>query len=182
VKAEAPARKVTIASKPRPASPTRVKLDVKAEPKATTTTKAKATSKPKATAKVMAKPKAKVTAKLKVEPSRPVAKAAGSEHRANHQAKPAPKRLTVARPAAAPVKTKPASPTDISREHKLSFIIKYDGLFRAMIDGQEYLAGMTLMTAHGAMVIVDIRKRAVHLLRKSAQGIDEFVIQHRRRR
>lgn len=73
-------------------------------------------------------------------------------------------------------------PIDISGEHRLSFIIKYDGIYRAMIDRNEYTAGMIFVTGRGALVIEEIRKRAVFLLRKSSSGVERFVIQHRRRR
>ena len=125
--------------------------------------------------------KPEITAKLKIDPPRSVPKADNLKNSDNNQAQSTPRRMPTERPAAAAVKIKPASPTDISGEHKLSFIIKYDGLYRAMIDDKEYLAGMTLITSRGAMVVVDIRKRTVHLLRHSAQGIEEFLIQHRRR-
>jgi hypothetical protein len=122
-----------------------------------------------------------ITAKLKIDPPRSVPKADNLKNSDNNQAQSTPRRMQTEQPAAAAIKIQPDSPTDISGEHKLSFIIKYDGLYRAMIDGKEYLAGMTLITSRGAMVIVDIRKRTVHLLRHSAQGIEEFLIQHRRR-
>ena len=64
----------------------------------------------------------------------------------------------------------------------LSFIIKYDGLYRAMIDGQEYTAGMKISTARGDMVIIEVRKRAVDLLQKSDKGFKKFVLRHRRQR
>jgi len=92
------------------------------------------------------------------------------------------KRLAARRPAASSMQPKVPEPTDISKDHKLSFIIKYDGMYRAMIDRHEYTAGMSIVTSHGEMIIADIRKRAVHLLQKSGNGFKTFVIRHRRRR
>ena len=93
-----------------------------------------------------------------------------------------PKILAARQPATSANSIQSETSTDISDEHKLSFIIKYDGLYRAMIDGQEYTAGMKISTARGGMVIVEIRKRAVHLLQKSDRGFKKFVLRHRRRR
>ena len=93
-----------------------------------------------------------------------------------------PKLLAARQPATSANSTQSETSTDISDEHKLSFIIKYDGLYRAMIDGQEYTAGMKISTARGDMVIIDVRKRAVHLLQKSNNGFKKFVLRHRRRR
>lgn len=74
----------------------------------------------------------------------------------------------------------PATPTDISDEHKLSFIIKYDGLYRATIDGQEFTPGMIISTTRGDMVIVDVRQRSVHLIQKAGKSFNRFVLRHRR--
>ena len=93
-----------------------------------------------------------------------------------------PKLLAARQPAISANSTQPETSTDISDEHKLSFIIKYDGLYRAMIDGQEYTAGMKISTARGDMVIIEVRKRAVDLLQKSDKGFKKFVLRHRRRR
>jgi hypothetical protein len=93
-----------------------------------------------------------------------------------------PKRVASLRPKAPEAEAKADEPIDISGEHRLSFIIKYDGIYRAMIDRNEYTAGMIFVTGRGALVIEEIRKRAVFLLRKSSSGDERFVIQHRRRR
>ncbi len=75
-----------------------------------------------------------------------------------------------------------AEPTDISGQHRLSFIIKIDGVYRAMIDGVEYMTGGILPTGRGHMVITDIGKRSVSLLMKSADGATAYVIRKTRRR
>jgi len=73
------------------------------------------------------------------------------------------------------------APTDITNEHKLSFIIKYDGQYRATIDGKEYTAGMTIPTARGDMIIQGIRKRMVRLIHETTNGLKSFVIHQRRK-
>ena len=93
-----------------------------------------------------------------------------------------PKLLAARQPATSANSTHSETSTDISDEHKLSFIIKFDGLYRAMIDGQEYTEGMKISTTRGDMIIVDVRKRAVYLLQTLDKGFKNFVMHHRRRR
>ena len=84
-------------------------------------------------------------------------------------------------PAVSKNRIQSEAPTDITNEHKLSFIIKYDGQYRATIDGKEYTAGMTISTTHGDMIIQEIRKRTVRLMRDTGGRLKTFVIHQRRK-
>ena len=84
-------------------------------------------------------------------------------------------------PAVSKNRIQSEAPTDITNEHKLSFIIKYDGQYRATIDGKEYTAGMTISTIHGDMIIQGIRKRTVRLMRETSGQLKIFVIHQRRK-
>ncbi len=178
-KPKAAPHKVISMKKAKAAKPVAKAKPPAATTKTAATTVAKAATKPAAKtpqrqAASSPKPARQTKAAEPVKPKRTVR---------TQPRKAAPKPTPPKVAAVAPDQKQPdAAPTDISGEHKLSFIIKYDGLYRAMIDGQEYTAGMTIITAHGALQIEEIKKRAVHLLRKSSSGDEPFIIKHRRRR
>ncbi|MDP6688211.1 MAG: HEAT repeat domain-containing protein, partial [Alphaproteobacteria bacterium] len=190
-KAVPPRKTVVIAAKPKPKAKitakaaTKIKAETKSKPAPRTAPAKQTGSIVRAAAPSPVKKKAATAAKVETVPAAksitivkvPAGKAglsAPEKPPATAAVKRPPrkpaKRLAARPPAAASTGTKPPEPTDISKEHKLSFIIKYDGLYRAMIDGHEYTAGMSIITVQGEMVIADIRKRAVHLLQKSGNG------------
>ena len=94
----------------------------------------------------------------------------------------ASKARKTSQPAISKNRIQSEAPTDITKEHKLSFIIKYDGQYRATIDGKEYTAGMTISTTHGNMIIQGIRKRTVRLMRETGGRLKTFVIHQRRKK
>ncbi|MDP6342036.1 MAG: HEAT repeat domain-containing protein [Alphaproteobacteria bacterium] len=196
--------KVAAKTPTRPAPPAKPRTLKKpaSPPTAKPAPKRPATAKPRTLKKPVSPPAAKPSpkrlatakppSKPKPAPAAPPAKVATRKVAA---VKPVPARRaaptqSLPKPATAkkPIRPAPAKlaaiaePTDISGEHKLSFIIKIDGVYHAMIDGEEYTAGGVLPTGRGEMVITDIGKRSVFLLMKSADGAAAYVIKKKRRR
>lgn len=174
-KTVAPHKKIVVTGRPQPTNHTKAELKLN---------QSGPTPKSAVPANGEEKPPARIVATKPAAPAPRISSAAETfaKETVKGQGQSSSKRTAAREPAARTANTETLDPIDLSKAHKLSFIIKYDGLYRAMIEGREYTAGMTIITAHGEMVIVDIRKRIVHLVRNSANGAEEFVIRHRRRR